>query len=165
MAYDIKLAGRFSRKMEKDEELAGRESYLIKLSEKVYDKCFEWHFHRLTKPEQVFYCIWEMEAQVNNGGFHQYFFNSGDHVPETIKALEEIGASYTAELLKKACTFFPDGKIPEDFKERRIFLSEMSKAKQDELYELDNLFYEYKDDLSKLLYAYTQNNLDMIKGA
>jgi hypothetical protein len=35
----------------------------------------------------------DLEAEVNNGGFHQYFYNSaGDNTAEAIRALEEIGA-------------------------------------------------------------------------
>jgi hypothetical protein len=34
-----------------------------------------------------------LEAEINNGGFDQYFFNStGDRTAETIRALELIGA-------------------------------------------------------------------------
>ena len=35
-----------------------------------------------------------LEAEVNNGGFDQYFYNSaGDNTAETIQALETIGAT------------------------------------------------------------------------
>ena len=36
----------------------------------------------------------ELEAEINNGGFDQYFFNSaGDKAAEAINALEAIGAN------------------------------------------------------------------------
>ena len=142
-----------------------REAYLISLSEKIYDRLFEWHYHRLTKPEQIFFCIWELESQVNNGGFHQYFFNSGEYTNETVEALKEIGALYTAGILQNACEVFPDSKVPKEIKIRHDLLLAIGKEKEDYLDELDNTFYKYEDNLSELLYEYVQNNRDQIKGA
>lgn len=43
------------------------------------------------------------ESEVNNGGHLQYFENRGaDRVPETIEALEQIGAHPQAEVLSRA---------------------------------------------------------------
>jgi hypothetical protein len=41
-----------------------------------------------------------IEADVNNGGFHQFFFNSaGDRVVQDIAALRLIGANKAADML------------------------------------------------------------------
>ena len=138
---------------------------MISISEKIYDYVFEWHFHRLSKPEQVFFCIWQLESQVNNGGLSQYFFNTGEYTNETIAALEEIGASDTAELLKKAVALLPDGKVPKDWKIRQEIITAMDEAARQKLGELDGLFYECRDNLSELLYDFTQKNRSMIRGA
>lgn len=50
--------------------------------------------------------ISELEAEINNGGFNQYFFNSsGQNCFETLKALEEKNDEHSillADLLKKS---------------------------------------------------------------
>ena len=51
-------------------------------------------FDSLCPAEQVFICIDQLEREVNNGGFHQFFWNSaGDNTPETLAALEQIGVA------------------------------------------------------------------------
>jgi hypothetical protein len=151
--------------MDQKDDIKKRESYLISISEKIYNYVFEWHFRRLSKPEQVFFCIWELESQVNNGGLNQYFFNSGEYTSETITALEEIGAFYTADLLRKAVALFPGGKVPKEWRACQEIVTAMDDATDKKLDELDVLFYEYKDNLSELLYDFTQKNRSMIRGA
>ena len=44
--------------------------------------------------QEVTSLIEDLEAEINNGGFHQYFYNSaGDNTAETIQALETIGGT------------------------------------------------------------------------
>src|SRR4051812_22979663 len=73
----------------------------------------EWN--EMTEPQKVFYCIQELEREVNNGGFNQYFINlSGDYAHETIKSLHAIGANTTAVILQRAIDQFPDHRVPKD---------------------------------------------------
>ncbi len=52
-------------------------------------------------PIEIVDLVVELEDEVNNGGFHQFFNNSsGDNTAETIQALEAIGATVVAEILK-----------------------------------------------------------------
>lgn len=66
-------------------------------------------------PQKVLSAIWRMEAEVNNGGFSQYFFNSSRASAWfVVAALEEIGAPKTASICERAiATAFPYG-LPED---------------------------------------------------
>ena len=93
----------------------------------------------------------ELEAEVNNGGFDQYFYNSaGDNTAETIQALEAIGALHMASIVKRAAAKFPGGMPPKErFAQQDILLEFFPKAAAFE--ELDNEFYAYPDDLSALL--------------
>mgnify|MGYP003396363757 CR=1 FL=1 len=60
-------------------------------------------FRHLSLAEQIVYCVWWLEAEVNNGGFHQFFLNStGDLHEETVAALGAIGAEKTRTLLQRA---------------------------------------------------------------
>src|SRR4051812_12008186 len=77
----------------------------------------EWD--KMTEPQKVFYCIQELEREVNNGGFNQYFINSsGDYAHEAIKSLQAIGANTTADILQRAIDQFPNQKVPKDRDER-----------------------------------------------
>ena len=100
---------------------------------------------------QVANLIENMEAEVNNGGFDQLFYNStGDNTAETIQALETIGAFAMADILKRAAAKFPGGTPPKDrFARQEILLQISPNAEAFE--ELDGEFYGYPDDLADLL--------------
>lgn len=52
---------------------------------------------------QVFYMSWLVEAEVMNGGFNQYFWNSSsEFAAQTPAALKEIGAPVAADLMERA---------------------------------------------------------------
>jgi hypothetical protein len=93
----------------------------------------------------------EFEAEVNNGGFDQYFYNSaGDGTAETIQALEAIGALHMADILRRAAAMFPGGMPPKERFDRQHVLLEL--FREAEAFEvLDNEFYAYPDDLGALL--------------
>jgi hypothetical protein len=67
--------------------------------------------------------VWTLEAEVNNGGFDQYYFNSaGDLAMQTVEALKAIGAVKTAVLLDCANKEFPEALPPVDRAERQRVL-------------------------------------------
>jgi len=139
-----------------------RESYLIELSERVVPLIWQDPPVQLTEAEQVFVCVWQLEAEVNNGGFSQYYSNSsGDLAIDTPQALEAIGAAQAAGIVQDANGLFPEGP-PRDRDTREDFLEELS---DDALEELDDRFLAYPDDLSLLLYEYVQTHKQDIRGA
>ena|SRR5258708_9616332 len=104
--------------------------------------------------EEIVGLIDALEGEVNNGGFDQYFYNSaGDNTPETIHALETIGALAMADIVKRAANKFPAGLPPKDrFARQDILLEKFPDAV--EFRDLDEEFYRYPDDLSGLLSKY-----------
>ncbi len=92
----------------------------------------------------------ELEMEVNNGGFSQYFINSsGRNCFETLLLLNKKGKHKTAELLEEAITLINPRKLNED-----EFLEKLRKNQVDELYNdeiserlnvLDEKFYKYPD--------------------
>jgi hypothetical protein len=97
----------------------------------------------------------ELEAEVNNGGFDQYFFNSsGDNASAAIEALEAIGARKTAEILRTACARFPGGMPPADRNARQALLLEVVSPDSDAFEQVDEAFYAYEEDLSRLAASY-----------
>lgn len=93
--------------------------------------------------------IEELEMEVNNGGFNQYFINSGQNCYETLKALKKNGKVETAKLLENAINLINSNHISE-----KKFIEKLRKNEVDELYDdkisdelskLDTEFYKYKD--------------------
>ncbi len=96
----------------------------------------------------------ELEAEVNNGGFHQFFFNSaGDRTAETIHALNLIGATRTAAIVSQAAARFPGAMPLADRDERQGQLESIS-PDGDEFEDLDEAFLAYEDDLAILTGSY-----------
>lgn len=66
--------------------------------EKEYETVMSWN-----KSRQAIYMIWALEAEVNNGGYNQFYFNSSGqfykHLPEALKL---VGATKFADLTEKA---------------------------------------------------------------
>ena len=115
-----------------------------------------------TSPELTFVSVSQLEAEVNNGGFHQYYFNSaGDLAPDTPEALEAIGAHHTARIVRAANSVFPSGP-PRDRDARQDILEALP---EDVFEEFDDEFLVYEDDLSSLLYSFVQANRESIRGA
>lgn len=112
-------------------------------------------YQSLSDKEVIIYTVWWLEAEVNNGGFHQYLWNSaGDNAIDAIESLEKTGANYTASLLKSAISVAFDGNLPEDRLKRQDLLEKNEGIKTKKLLELDNKFYEYKENLEQKINQY-----------
>ena len=93
-----------------------------------------------------------LEAEVNNGGFDQFFFNSsGDHTVEIIDFLESIGAVKTADIVRRAAAKFPGGMPPKEWAKRQDLLVDDVSPDADAFQELDQEFYASTEDLSELV--------------
>jgi hypothetical protein len=132
---------------------------LIKLSEAVFKRYWELGYERLNVPQKTFLCIWGLEAEVNNGGFDQYYFNSaGDHAADTPESLRTIGAEHTAMLVKKANDVFGPIGPSRNRNERQKQLHSLAVDQKKELSELTNEFFRYHDNLDEMLKAYVGKN-------
>ncbi len=143
-----------------------KNALLIELSE--LGRFWSVTFDELTRPEQVFRAIWDLEAYVNNGGFDQYYWNSaGDTAFAVVDALNEIGADGAASIVTRAHQIFPEGVPPRDRAQRQDLLEQRPDRleKNDILEPLDAAFYAYPDDLMELLFAYVRRNSEDIQGA
>lgn len=116
-------------------------------------------FDSLSPAEQVFTCVWDLEAEINNGGFEQYFVNdAGAHAHQTPDALRAIGAARTASIVEQANSVFGPEGPPVDQTAREALIDELDDSALQRFEELDSAFLEYDDDLSALLSAYMQAN-------
>lgn len=137
------------------------ESLLFTVSEIVEQRAARVGYAGLTQPERTFYCIWWLEAEVNNGGFDQYFFNSaGDNAEDTVAALGRIGAHRSAGILKRAMAVFASGVPSRDRLARQTQLQAMGTDQREQFKALDAEFYKYSDNLSELLARYAKAHED-----
>ena len=121
------------------------------------------HIERLSHASKVIYLAETCEGQINNGGFDQFFWNSsGDFTLETIKALEEIGATKSVQLFNKATSWFPNSTPSADrearWKQLKVF--EKSTAYEKLLDALDKEFYKYEDNIMALIDDYIKAHPD-----
>ena len=113
----------------------------------------------LTQAERTVVVVWELEGEVNNGGFDQYFFNSsGDRAYDCADALRRIGANACAGIAARALRVFGASGPPRDRDRRVEQLQALDEAAIEELETLDNAFFEYPDNLEKLLAEYVRQH-------
>jgi hypothetical protein len=142
-----------------------KNTWLIRLAENPIARFWQLDFEQLTRAEQVFRTIWELEGQVNNGGFEQYFYNSGELAWFAPTALETIGATKMASIVQKACDVFPAGRVASDDAQRMADLAALDADQKGKFAALDEEFFVYPDDLTSLLFDYVAANRDQISGA
>lgn len=112
-------------------------------------------FEALSDKEKAIYTIWWLEAEVNNGGFHQYFWNSaGDYAEIALVSLKNIGATKTASLLEKAIDTAFNGELPKSRAERQNQLEIDEDVKMEKLNELDFIFYQYSENFYEMIDTY-----------
>ncbi len=113
----------------------------------------------LTEEERVFYIATEVECEVNNGGFEQFFYeSSGKFANDAVEALRIIGAENMAFFAEKALKAV-GGKLPTDTAERIQFLKETVNEEIREVFaECDRAFEEDPDDFNAIAYNYLLKN-------
>jgi Domain of unknown function (DUF4375) len=114
-------------------------------------------YEDLSEVEKVFHSIWELEKEVNNGGFEQFFFNSsGEIAYRIVDDLKAIGATKAADISARTIAYvFKDIPLTRDTDERRKTISSLSEEQRDQLSEFDKEFFVYPDNLTNLLYSYS----------
>jgi len=141
-------------------KIENENNFLIAMNGWLCKKCdYGENIEKLSHAERVFYVVFELEAEVNNGGFSQYLYNSsGNFANEIVKALSEIGADKTSDICDKAFAAL-GGEIPEDWELRQEKLESMITDEVDEiLSECDSEFYNYPDNLEELNYKFILAN-------
>ena len=117
---------------------------------------------QLNERETTVYLVEELQSEVMNGGFDQYFVNSsGNHWEKAITACETIGAVQTAGLLRKAVQAY-GCELPADQQEREEIIESRAKdGYKEELDALDSVFYAYEENVDALIFDYCQQHQKM----
>ena len=106
--------------------------------EKEYEMVMTWN-----KSRQAIYLIWLLEAEVNNGGYNQFYFNSsGQFYNELPEVLKLVGANKFANLTERANKIY-EKENQEITKHLDGTIEGFSKSYEDNpLNDLDDEFYE-----------------------
>ncbi len=136
--------------------LAGVEDALNVVMEKAYvmrkDGRPKYCPNNLSPEQRNYLIVFNVDKQVCNGGFRQYFANTaGRHANEAPGALEAVGSPKAAELMRQAIEIVGS----ENLKDDRLY----SRLDDDEvggrLYELDTIYYDQlPDSIMDLLKLY-----------
>ena len=111
--------------------------------EKEYETVMSWN-----KSRQAIYMIWALEAEVNNGGYNQFYSNSsGQFYKHLSDALKLVGANKFADLTKRANETF-EKENPKITQHQDGTLEGFSKSYDDNpLNKFDDEFYDlYKTE-------------------
>lgn len=126
-------------------ERTSEEKQILKLfDEQLHQKLVEGRgaTDRLDHVERAAICLRNLGLEVNNGGIHQYYFNSsGQYAIETPEVLKRIGARDLAHIVSEANSLFGSGGPSLDWEERRKQLREMDKKRDRRFDELTQRFY------------------------
>lgn len=146
---------------DKTSELLGRDlmadriSDLFSESDRLFATAEREGWDSLSEKEADFLSIWLLEADVNNGGFHQYYSNSWSaRALRAAEALRRIGAGRAAAIVEEANRLFGDEGPPEDRFVRQQRLDEICGANEEFFDPLDQRFVAYPDPIEQLLLDY-----------
>jgi len=135
---------------------------IIEIDNYICTLC-EWgdEMGNLSNAQKFFYYNQNLEREINNGGFSQYFFNStGDYAHETVDSLIAINANHTAKILKKAIAQFPENKVPKNSNLREEIIEKIEEEANIMWEELENDFFKYEDNLNELNLKFVKENLN-----
>jgi len=114
----------------------------------------ETEFAVWSEKDRVLVCIVELEEEINNGGFNQYYFNSaGDLAFFAPEALKMINGVHASKIVLRANSIF-GASVPKKRFVRQKIHEELCAGDQDPWEDLDEEFFNYPDDIVRLLEAY-----------
>ncbi len=116
---------------------------------------------KLTKGQQAVFSTWWLEAEVNNGGFNQFYFNSSGQFAEMAEiGFKTIGAEKFSELTLRANSIFTENKERLEEFDDGTMKSFSESYKDNPLNDLDTEFYKLYDseNISDLRIKYIREN-------
>jgi Domain of unknown function (DUF4375) len=105
--------------------------------------------------------IWELESEVNNDGFHQYFHNSSGAL--VVSALKTVGAEAIADIAQRALNAVGNAITSwSNDADRQASVNRLSSGSWQILENLDQEYYKCPEDLTPLLYKYvTEHRIEI----
>lgn len=118
----------------------------------VTDKELDQGYDALSENERIIKHICLLEAEVSNGGFDQYFFNSaGDHALQTVDLLRQIGSKEMLALLTQAIEAFGPNPPSSNRETRWAQMDILPEAVSDEWEGIEQKFYGSTESIVDLI--------------
>ncbi len=104
---------------------------------------------------RALYLTWTVEAEVNNGGFNQYYFNTnGQFASEAVEAFEYFGATEHAVLMGEANVIrAAEAALMDEYKKKGTLEAFSESYEHSKLGPLDDRFYKLTENLSQFRVA------------
>ena len=115
---------------------------------------------------RALYLTWVVEAEVNNGGFNQYYFNTeGAFAPDAVDAFEFFGATQLAALMREAnAVREAEEKAMAKFKDAKTLEAFLESYEETKLGPLDDRFIELSEKLTELRVARIRQTPELFEG-
>lgn len=141
-------------------QMDDRNSAVIELDTRVNELSeYGADLSKLTGPQKVLLFVENLEREVNNGGFNQFYWNSsGGFAHETLAGIRIIGANKMADILAKANSVWPNQAVPKGQTERQEVMETMEEQANAIWEQCDKDFFKCPDDISELLLEYVKQN-------
>lgn len=116
---------------------------------------------QLPKTLQMLFAMAQLEMEVDNGGFLQYFWNTnGEYVKKALAGFALIGAEEHANLVRKAVETYAQEKPRKETLTKRGALKAFQEAAEESCYEaFDDEYYELSDELEKIRATYFREHI------
>ena len=96
----------------------------------------------LNPGERAVYSVLILEAEVNNGGHFQFFFNTGQLTDEALDGLRLLEAREYEQLLRRAVAQFPGCDVPDDLDDVQSEIDMMTPDQEAVVEAVDDRFFE-----------------------
>jgi len=133
-----------------------REEWFIEFDESWYN-----YILSLPEKEKVTYHVAILDEEVGNGGFNQYFINGyGQFAKDTIASLKLINANKSSSILEKVYELINEEKLSDKIFRQKVLSNSIDELYNSDselnnlLYELDDQYCDYEDNIAALLVAY-----------
>jgi len=113
----------------------------------------------LDEPRRIVYVTYWIEAEINNGGLSQYFFNSsGDNAAIAPELVRTLGELELVSILERANACFPNGYPTRNFLQRYDVLEEIEEEAEEKWEALDAEYHEKNIICQLALIAYIREH-------
>ena len=116
---------------------------------------------KLSLEERVILAIEALEREVNNGGYSQFFINTGEYIPIIVDALRRIGCPKNAEIAHTACEIAQKAPFTSNEIENGTWGD--NEEREQAFSRCDERYFERPENIEECLFAYIVSNHDKIK--
>ena len=107
---------------------------------------------------QTIHLIGRLDSEVNLGGVYGWLINMGEYGPDTVKALEAIGAQQCAAIIHAVLAFFPESAPAFDCRQRVQQMGDIGELGEKTWRELGNRLLAWPDDIHALLQQFVNEH-------